>query len=228
MSTFLQLVNDVERESGTVNITSRSTDVTAPGSGRQEKIISHVKRAWELIQNSRTDWPWMQVETTKVLTIGQARYDAITDFALTNFARWDRPTPYLSPISIYDTPLGLRDEGDLDFRPYSEWKTAHGRGFEENGRPYEYSMDAQRRLCVGPPPDKAYTIRGTYYRKPQILAVNGDEPICPPEHHQVIVWQALMLLHGHDEGQFSLQFAQSNFAAAFRALVNDRDDFMED
>ena len=228
MSTFLQLVNDVERESGTVNTTSRTTDVTAPPTGRQEKIIAMTRQAWEMVQNSRTDWPWMQVETTKVLTIGQTRYNAITDFALANFARWQRHTRYFSPFSIYDTALGRKDEGDLDFWPYSDWKIAHDRGFEANGRPIEYSLDAQRRFCVGPPPDKAYTLRATYYRKPQLLAVNADEPICPSEHHQVIVWQALMLLHGHDEGNFSLQFAQSNFASAFRALVNDRDDFMED
>ena len=228
MSTFLQLVNDVERESGTVNSTSLTANVATPVTGRQGKIVQMVIRAWELIQNSRTDWPWMQVETTKVLTIGQARYNAITDFAIPTFARWVRPTDYFSPMSIYDTALGLKDESDLDFWAYNNWKARYDRGLVTNGRPIEYSMDAQRRLVVGPPPDKAYTLRATYYRKPQLLAVNADEPICPSEHHQAIVWQSLMLLHGHDEGQFSLQFAQSNFASAFRAMVNDRDDFMED
>lgn len=226
MSTFLELVNDIERESGTVNSTSRLTDVTAP-TGRQQKIVAHCVEAWRMIQASRTDWPWMKVEVTKDLIVGQGRY-AASDFAITNFARWDRSNPRATPHSIYDNSIGRGDESDLDWYPFDDYRAMYDRGAQDNGRPVVFSLDPQRRLCVGPAPDKAYKLRATYYRKPQVLAINADEPICPEEHHQTIVWKALTLLHGHDEANFSLTFAQMQYSNCYHALVNDRDDMMED
>lgn len=227
MATLLSLVNDTERESGTVQKGSRLSTVVGAG-GRQEKIVAHVIEAWRLIQNDRTDWAWMRRTVTADLIIGQAEYSA-ADLDIDDFARWEKDGAYRkrSPFSIYDAALGRGDESRLLWERYDDWADRYDFGSHDPNRPSSYAIDPERRLCVGPKPDKAYKLRAAYWRTPQILAADGDTPICPAQHHQIIVWRALMLLAGHDEAGFSLADATAKYTACMRALVNDRDDFME-
>lgn len=229
MATLLQLVNDTERESGTVSSTSRLASV-AGASGRQEKIVRHVIEAWRLIQNERTDWPWMRKTADVALTVGQSTYLSAT-FAppITDLARFEKHGDYRkrSPVSIYDGAIGRVDENELRRCDWDEWARQFDFGQHQANRPHSYAIRPDRALCVGPKPDKAYRIRLAYWRKPQMLSADGDVPICAEEHHQIIVWRALMLLAGHDEAGFSLADAQAKYSACFRAMVNDRDDMLE-
>lgn len=218
MSTFLQLVNEVERESGLIQQAQRLATVLN-AVGRQEKIVQNVVEAWRQIQNSRTDWPWMETEFEGTLTIGQQRYTA-ANLSLTDFSGWIEGDETYDSFSLYDNAIGRADETRLSNLPYRAWAQRWDRGAFDNQRPTEFSVDRTRRLCVGGPPDKAYKIRGAYRRGAQILAADADVPICPPEHHDVIVWRALMLLAGHDEAQFAVAHAQTNYISAYRDLVN--------
>ncbi|SKB32377.1 phage adaptor protein [Sphingopyxis flava] len=229
MATLLELVNHTERESGTVSQTSRLSTVVG-ATGRQEKIVQHVIEAWRLIQSERTDWAWMRRTATLDLTIDQLTYGP-ADFvpAISNFGRWERGADrrHRSPFSIYDDTIGRADESELFWLPYDDWSRQYDFGSHDANRPRYFSVAPDRKLCVGPKPDKEYKLRSAYWLRPQILAADADEPICPLEHHMIIVWRALMLLAGHDEATFSLADAQAKYAACFRALANDRDDYME-
>lgn len=229
MSTFLELVNDTERESGTVHQASRLSTVVG-AKGRQEKIVGHVIEAWRLIQGARTDWPWMRRTATRDLIPAQATY-AATDFAvpITDHARWERGGEYgrRASFSIYDPAIGQQEETELFWLPFDNWSRIYDFGVHDANRPAYFTVSPDRKLCIGPKPDKAYKIRLAYWCKPQVLAADDDVPICPEEHHGTIVWRALMLLSGHDEAAFSLADAQTKFAARFRDMVNDRDDYLE-
>ena len=48
-------------------------------------------------------------------------------------------------------------------------------------------------------PDAVYTIRGEFYRGPQILTLTADVPEMPLAHHDAIKWRALILLGTFDE-----------------------------
>lgn len=229
MATFLDLVNDTERESGVVNQTSRLSTVVDP-KGKQETIVKHVAEAWRLIQMARTDWPWMRRTAERDLIIGQTSYGP-ADFLvpITDFARWERGADRRSrsPFSIYDPAIGRADESELFWQDYDGWSRRFDFGTHDANRPYDFSFAPDRKLCVGPKPDKAYKLRCAYWCKPQILTNDDDEPICPEEHHMTIVWRAVMLLAGRDEAAFQLGDAQAKFASCFRDLVNDRDDYIE-
>lgn len=229
MSTFLELVNDTERESGVVHKTSRLSTVV-DAQGEQEKIVGHVREAWRLIQVERTDWAWMRRTATRDLIINTLAYGA-ADFAvpIADFARWERGggRRTRSPFSIYDAALGQSDETELFWLPHDDWARSYDFGSHDANRPLYFTVSPDRKLCIGPRPDKAYKLRCAYWCKPQVLTDDDDVPICPDEHHQAIVWRALMLFAGHDEAAFSLADAQTKYASRFRALVNDRDDYME-
>ena len=105
MATFLQLVNDLERESGTIYKAQRlSTVIDAPG--RQEKMVAWVREAWHIIQTSRSDWPWLVKEFSASLVAGQARYTAL-ELGIANFAGWPRKS---GDFTIYDPVVGQQEE----------------------------------------------------------------------------------------------------------------------
>jgi hypothetical protein len=222
MSTFLQLVNDVERESGTVQRAQRLSTVVNPPTDRQEKIVKWTAEAWRQIQTGRTDWPWQRGDFSHALVVGQKRYTA-DELGITDFSRWARPTQTFSPFSLYQTGEQA-NERDLVFISYERWRKDFDRGTPENNTPIYFSFDYDGRICVGPPPDRTYILRGEYTRGAQILVADNDVPRCAPQHHGTIVWKALLLLAENDEATIQIQTAQRNFTAGLRDLINDRDE----
>lgn len=222
MPTFLELVNDVERESGTVQRAQRLSTVVSPSTDRQEKIVKWTAEAWRQIQTSRTDWPWQRGEFSHALTVGQLRYTA-AQLGITSFSRWAQPTSTFNPYSIYESGEQA-NENELFFTSFERWRTDYDRGEPLRNRPNVYSFDYDNRLCVGPPPDKAYILRGSYKRSAQILAADTDVPRCAEQHHNTIVWKALLLLAENDEATIQIQTAQRNFTQGLRDLINDRDE----
>ena len=221
MATFLSLCNDVERESGTVAGGAFMTDVEAPPTARQQKVVKWTAAAWDMIQTMRPDWRWMIDEFSHVLTIGQARYTA-TDLGIARFADWvvDQCSDDYFPFSLYDTAIGVADECAIRHVSYEFWRQAYGRGAQQQNRPVHYAIGRQNELCLGQVPDKAYRLNGEYRASPQPLVENDDVPEMPPQFHQAIVWKAVMLLGQHDEGPVQIATAQTNFLELYRSLVN--------
>ncbi|QUT04054.1 hypothetical protein KFK14_12945 [Sphingobium phenoxybenzoativorans] len=225
MSTFIELVNDLERESGTIYQNARLTSVLdAPG--RQEKMVEWIIEAWRLIQTSRSDWPWMRAEFTSALIPGQSRY-AAADFDIEDFGGWAKHTRSFSPFTLYEYALGQGDERELYPSFYHGWKARWDRGVHEANRPCDYAIDQDKKLCLGPKPDKDYVIRGAYRRAAQILAADTDVPICPVDHHMTIVWRAAMLMGQHDEAIPVVAAAQSLYAQGLRNMLDDMDEQVE-
>lgn len=216
MPTFLQLVNDLERESGTISQGSRlGTVVGAPG--RQEKMVDWVREGWRLIQTARTDWPWMKEEfTSAAVTAGDPRYTA-TELGINDLQAWVQRR---ESLTIYDTALGRADETSLRFFSYEEWKLRWDRGVHADDRPVDAAIDHKGQLCLGSTPNKSYTLRGEYHRRPQVLLNDGDVPWLPEEHHNLIVWRAMVLLGEHDEAPVVIQTANAKVMSGLRALVD--------
>ena len=219
MATFLELVNDLERESGTIAVASRVSDVAAV-TGRQIKMVEWVVEAWRLIQLSRADWPWRKREFLANLIVNQSRYTA-AELGITKFSGWVKPTLSYSPYSAYDPAVGASAEQPLMVVPFDQWKTKWARGVHSAMRPCDIAFAYDKKLCVGPKPDKAYKLNLEYFAAAQILAVNADVPDLPEEHHGIIVWRAMMLLGDHDEAPTAVATGSAKYQASFRALVDD-------
>lgn len=219
MTTFLELCNAVERESGTVSKGMRMTDVTAPPTDRQDKIVNWVRDAWKLIQASRADWTFLVGEFSEALTIGQRKYDPVADWAIPRFSDWVVDNPEYEPVTIYDPALGAATESELSHASYEYWRQVYDRGSPQVQRPTVYAVGRNRELCFGDTPDKAYVVRGEYRKEAQVLAINADVPDMPTDYHDVIKWRALMLLGDHDEAPITIASAQSKMAGFYSGLV---------
>lgn len=222
MATFLELVNDVARESGTVSESAELSTVVG-ATGRLRKIVGWTRQAWEMIQRSRNDWTFTRKAFTASLVAGQTEYDPVTDLGITDFGRW---LPYgddLGTPTIYNPAIGRGDETPLVAVPFRNFARQYLVGAPQEIRPGVFAAGGQT-LYVGGPPDQPYTMRGWYRRNLQTLTADDDEPIVSNDHHQVIVWRALMLLGDDDEAPFEVGSSMAQYEQMYHALVRDYTD----
>lgn len=222
MSTYLEMVQDVARESGTVQ-PSQITSV-ANQTGRIQQIVHWVAMAWKRVQTQQDHWRFMRGEWSGTLIAGAATYTAAS-FNIPDLARWltDQPHAGYWPVTIYRESTGVADEGILPEISYTTWRSRYGRGTQTNNKPTCYSVTPTGALSFGPSPDDAYVVRGEYYRTPQALELNDDTPQGLPERfHQIIVYRALMMLHGHDEAQGPLALANAEYRSILADLERDQ------
>lgn len=218
MSTFLELVNDVARESGTMG--GQTLGSVASASGRWAKIVSWTRQAWEMIQRERADWKFLTLPFTASLVQGQMFYSAV-NLDIANFGGWLRVGDHRTRFTIYDPTIGLADQQRLCVVPYDRWDRSYGIGVPGQNRPILASYNDARQLCIGNPPDRTYTITGNCRRKIQSLTADTDIPYIDDQHHQAIVWRALMLLGDDDESSAEVSSSANNYFAARHAMFTD-------
>lgn len=219
--TFLELVQELARQSGTLAGGTTLSSV-ASVTGRADKLVTWIKNAWEDIQNQRSDWLWMNDTFSGSVLLNTLRYTP-TALSQTRVRKWsiDDASGW-QPLTLYDPALGQTDEGPLHFIPWSLWRTKYDRGSHDASRPVEYSISPAGELCVGPKPDQTYTVRGEYWKSPQTLSANSDEPECPSHLHKIIVWRAMMLMANGDESMATYQFARPEYLRLFSVMCSEQ------
>lgn len=216
MATFLELCQDVGRESGTVDV--RSFTATANQQGRLLDIVNWVRDAWVKIQNEHDTWLWMRKEFTGSIVAGTARYTGAS-FNLTDFENWvldDENT------TLYLDSEGVADENKLDYLPWVTWRKIYGRGQQFDNRPVAFTISPQNEFVLGPTPDAACTVNGEYMKTVQTLSADGDIPECPTRFHDIIRHRALMLLAEYDEAATTYAAALSNYKDMMSKLERDQ------
>lgn len=189
-------------------------------SGRADKLVTWVKRAWEDVQNQR-EWNFLKGEFEATLTAGARRYTA-SSFNIERFKRWETDTPFFQPVTLYDPAIGQSDETALRQVPYDVWRTRYDRGVHDQNRPTVYAVcGSGDNICFGPTPDKTYTVRGGYRKSPQILSGNTDVPEAPEHLHQIIVHRAMVLMGAGDESPVTVTFAQNEYRRLFAAMCEE-------
>ncbi len=215
---FLTLCQAVARESGT--LASLGTFTTVVGAtDRRAKIVAWTRDAYIDLQNQRTDWLWLRSQFTKALTIGTTSYDRAA-LVLPRLKRFIGDVPEHRSMTLYDPALGKADEGEIDHISYERWLEMYDRGTHDSNRVRHWALSPERKLLVGPTPNKAYVLRGEYLKTPQELAVDADVPEMPEEHHRVIVFEALLLMKRSDRMFASLNVDSVQYTSLRSALVN--------
>ena len=197
MATFLEIVRDVCRESGT--IADRSLpDTVVDQTGRVAKMIHWTDRAWRTIQTHRPSWLWMRGAFSAQTLAGQHEYQGALPrfgrFLATQDRREDR-------FSLFDPDEGRGEEGPLGFVPFDDFYATFRRGSnaDKQGKPVRFTISPSGTIAFWPTPDKTYTVRGPYMRSVQKLSADADIPEMPEQFHDLIMYRALKFMAQSDE-----------------------------
>jgi hypothetical protein len=217
MSSFLSLVKDAERESGTMpSLLSTVTSTT----GRHTNFVNWVAQAWTEIQMEREDWAWMRADFEGALTASVDLYDPAA-LGIERFGSWVHDTDHGLDFTLYTAADGQAGEGYLRFIPWPDFRRVYtvGQSATQTGTPTVITVAPGGSLRVWPVPDAPCTLRGEYMKSPQTLAVDGDIPEMPTQFHHAIRLKALLKMATFDEAMAQFPVWQRDYAVAFTALV---------
>lgn len=223
MATYLQIVQQVADESGTL---SGSTISTLSGiAGRGKRMKQWVTDAWSEIQTEQRSWRWLDSDFSGTTLSGTRQYSAAGMGISSRFGHWKwTSTDWTeNAFTVYETSKGQSDEGHLQYVPWNLYRRIYlvGSNAALTGKPTRFSIAPNNRIDLHPIPDDDFTIRGIYQKAPQTLSVDDDTPECPSQYHEAIKWLALVKL-----AVFDLVAADAYLSFYQRAMHNLRIDQM--
>jgi hypothetical protein len=181
--TFLELCKRVRSEAG---ISGTGPATVVGQTGEMERVVNWTNQAWEDIQNHRTNWLWMRGDFSFESTADKADYTAAEAGIATRFRDWD-----VNTIKSYKTSIGVANEQELYELSYLDYRRIYLTGSRNAGTPTSFAISPSKQLLLGPKPEDIYTVNGQYWKSPQALTADADEPEMPEEFHMLIVWMAL-------------------------------------
>lgn len=184
--------------------------------GLHKNIVSAVKSCYQDLQTYRDNWIFMR-RTVEFMAAPDKSYYSLFDIfdnpSSTEslvmlpdlemlpelemvgsevkdlaFGRWAVPYDTKLPLYHYaDTPSSGKKP--IAYMPWTHFRM-YSSGDSVSGVPSLVSFDYKSVLYFHSPPKKSYTLFADYYLKPQLLKLNSDVPIIPPEYWDLICYKA--------------------------------------
>ena len=174
--TFRELCDRLLKETG---VNDNGVASVSGQTGMQLKAVNWVIRAWTEIQNQQ-HWHFLWQTGSFDTVVGTQEYSPTLDPTLQTWV--------IDSVRLTDGT----QTGYLTYKKWSDWRQE--RLTVNDGKPSAFTIDPTNKLLFNTKPDAVYSIDFDYYRTPQILAANTDEPILPSHFHDVILYQAMEYL----------------------------------
>lgn len=158
--------------------------------GIQQRAKNAVQYAVNEIVQEPVEWPFLSVETSVNLSIGQTDYDWPT-----NLSRADWDSFYIVKDGVYNTQKTYnlkyidRDQWYNDYRPDDIDFSVEGIELPR------FVFPSMNGFGVSPAPDKTYSLKYRYFKKPTTLVNYNDTTEIPEEWRHVINVGASWYIH---------------------------------
>lgn len=215
MSTFLELCSRTRQEAA---IAGTGPAAVTGQTGEMKRIVDWVTTAYQDIQNLHRNWEFLQTEFDFPTVIGQQSY-TIVQAGLPELKDWMK-----CDYRAYTTSVGVSDEQRLIYWDWRAFRRTFliGNARLQTGRPLYFTIKPDKSIAFFPIPDAVYTIDGEYFKRPQVMTVNTDEPLFPEEFHLILVWMALMNYGSYENAPEAYARGQENFNQLLKKLETDQ------
>jgi hypothetical protein len=212
----LQLCQKLNREAGW---SGTGPTTTLSQSGDYLKIVEWVDDSYADIQNMHYDWRFLQESFSFNLTVGKQDYTpaeaGITDLAVWKITQFGDARLYLTATT---------DEQYLDFMPWDKFRQSYlfGSNRSSTNRPFAVSISPENKLYFNTLPQSAFTCVGEYFKVPDVMEADADEPIIPDRFQMAIVYRALMFYGAFDAANEKYAHGMSEFKRMIRKMEIDQ------
>ena len=210
---FLQLCQAVRREAG---ISGSGPTTTVSQTGELGKIVEWVLMAYQDIQIINPTWNFLRADFS-FQTIAATSDYLPTAISLDELSQWN-----VDGIRSYLTSSGVAGERSLHPMSWEWLREVRLFGTISSGPPVELAIRPSKAIVLWPTPDAAYTITGEYWKRPQTMTANTDEPLIKDAFQMAIVWKAVKY-YAADQGAAELYATASiNYTHILNRLENDQ------
>lgn len=218
--TFLQYANDLLVPFGETQIASSDwASLTGPQLAAKKAVIWAVDE----IMSRERKWPFNRQEGEQVLTIGTVEYAWPS-----GYREVDMKSFYIEKddsLNINTTKLTSIDQ--------EEWYRHHRETDLDNttaGRRIpDYVFRTSGKFGVTPSPDKAYTVKFTYFSIPTRMSAYDDTTTIPDEYEHVVISHAQVWMNFFYENDEQMNLARERAKEYLKdmrsILINNDDDF---
>lgn len=220
MSTFLQLVQRLRRESG------RSGSGVSPtsliGAANDDlRLADWINDAWIELQTGPDRWKWQrQTAVGTTLATGQLQY-APASFGATNLYKMKYDNGDYR-VTAFD-PAAPATEWPLVYLPYDQFRQIFiAGGTITPGLPNYWSYTPADQILIGPKTPIAYSVRYDYYTGPVAMTLDADVPLQPSQFHIGLVWRALMEAGVFDGAGEVYTRAENNYKKVMHEMERDQ------
>jgi hypothetical protein len=200
---YLQLCQTLRQECGAsgdgpASVTSQT--------GESLRFVNWIRRAYLKIQTAHQGHRrWLHVTGTHALTADIAGYARSTIVA-SRFGEWDR-----RDWVVYPTADGVTSATDLVEISYADYERMYVFKSVASAKPIHFAIGPDEKVYLGPAPTAGITLRYRYWKGPQSLATNSEEPELPEANHWIIVYEAMKYYARREAAVEIMDSAVENF-----------------
>lgn len=204
MSTFLELVQELQQESGASG--DEITSVVGQ-QGENKRMVDWIRKADVYIQDRWLNWKFLWNQVQLNTTTGGVSLAAPTDL---NF--WDYKTLKLNTgaASAIDEPLEVAEHDSI------KWLVRD----QQQAQPSLVIIMPDNSIEFNPVPNASYQIKADYFRKPTPMAANDDVSLIPETYHNAILGRGLVLYANYEGAEEIKVQGQEIFDEVFGRLEN--------
>jgi len=209
---FLQICQRLTIEAG-IGL-SGPASVSGNDGTELQRVVNWANDAYSDIQLMRDDWAFMRVDFSLSTVASTGDYTSSQVAAAGTPSTASVSHYSLEEMRCYLQSSGVSDEQRIWWIPYTHFKNVYrfSTSRTTEGRPQFFTLAPNKSIMLSPIPDAAYSVTGTFFRGPDSLSSNADEPIFDSSYHMAIVWHAVMKYAGFEETASAYVNAQNQLA----------------
>lgn len=189
MGTRLSLCQDLRLLAG---IPGNGPLTTINQTGEYALLVKWIGDAWREIQ-SRHLWDWMWEEAAVTILAGTSK------------------TAGSIPAHRYVKDATRTSAGPLRYLPWAEFNAAYPSATITGESPTVWTIRPDKAFAVNALPTSDLALTVQRYTNPVEMAADADVPAMPSEHHQAIVYKALMLYGNFEEAGIVRNTAEAEY-----------------
>lgn len=211
MTTYIDLTNRLLRRLNETLLTesdflsARNLQATA-----QDAIVDTIRQ----IYAHKTNWTFLAVQHTQVLTVGQEEYPWPVNFASVDWTSFQ---------ILKDDTLGVLNQHLLPITREEWYRRYRDNDYDTGSTGRSYPLNVLpthgQGYAVTPSPDKAYTLQYRYFKTPDELVNPTDICSIPDKYDFVIIAGALYHMNLFKDNAESTQLSRQHFYDGLNLMV---------
>jgi hypothetical protein len=207
--TFLEICVKVRQRAG---YSGSGPNSVAGQTGVYEKIVDWVKSAYLDVQKEETNWGFLWAENQFTTEVGKRDYSPSVELGLTDFNQFNLDSFFIQRDGS-NTKQELTYENYEVFRQFSILNT--------QSNPHFFTILPDKKIRFDNTPISPEVVTYEYWRKPFAFNVDDDEPAFSSQHHDILIYKALMYYAADEEAGNIYADAKANYEVMLQKLRDD-------